>query len=143
MAKTILLAEDSPEAATLFKLVLERNSVDNPVIVVSGGHQTIAYLDGQDKYANRTAFPMPEVLFLDLRMPDLDGYEVLEWLKRHPEIRKDLLIIVLSEDVRADSIRRAYDLGANSFLTKPLRSRDVRNLIQHFAGHWMQSKANP
>jgi CheY-like chemotaxis protein len=140
MAKTILLAEDSPEAATLFKLVLERNSVDNPIVVVTNGHDTIAYLAGQGKYADRIVFPMPEVLFLDLRMPELDGYEVLEWLKGNPSIRKELLIIVLSDDVRADSIRRAYDLGANSFLTKPLRSRDVRNLIQHFAGHWVQPK---
>src|SRR5581483_3888565 len=133
MEKTILLAEDSPEAATLFKLVLERNSVENPVFVVEDGHETVAYLDGQAQYGDRARFPLPEVLFLDLRMPGRDGYAVLEWLKGQPKIRDGLLVVVLSEDVRADSIRRAYDLGANSFLTKPLRSRDVRNLIQHFA----------
>lgn len=139
MAKAILLAEDSPDDELLFKRVLDRNRVENPVVVVRDGAATIAYLQGTGHFADRTQYPSPEILFLDLRMPGTDGFEVLEWLSKTPEVKKNLLIIVLTQFGDAGQIRRAYELGAHSFLSKPFKPEDSQNLIEHFATFWTRS----
>lgn len=140
-ARVILLAEDSPESALLFKLVLNKNRVENPVRVVQDGRETIAYLEGQGQYADREAYPMPGILCLDLRMPVLDGFAVLQWLQKHPALKLGLLTVVLSEDI--NGLGKAYAMGADSFLPKPFCSQDVANLIRYFEGYWVQSdKAN-
>lgn len=141
ISKVILLAEDSQDDEWLFKLVLERSQIEQPVMVVRHGGEAIAYLEGKDEFADRGKYPLPGILFLDLKMPVIDGFEVLEWLRRHPAVRKDLLVIVLTQFGDARQLRRAYDLGANTFLHKPFTVEDMKNLMRHFDGHWMQSHA--
>jgi CheY-like chemotaxis protein len=139
MAKAILLAEDSPDDEQLFKIVLKKNWVDNPVIVVRDGAEAIAYLDGKGEFADRSKHPLPDILFLDLKMPGVDGFAVLEWLREQPAVKKGLLVIVLTQFGDHNQIRKAYALGATSFLPKPFTGEDLENLIRHFNGRWIRA----
>jgi len=141
MAKAVLLAEDSRDDELLFKRVLKKTGVENPVMVVRDGREAILYLEGKGEYADRRKYPLPEILFLDLKLPIADGFAVLEWLKDQPGLKNGLLIIVLSHFGDANEIRRAYALGASSFLVKPFTLADWENLVKHFDGHWIRSDA--
>lgn len=139
MANSILLVEDSPDDELLFRLTLQRNRVQNPVSVLRDGAAAIAYLEGRGAFSDRAQFPMPGILCVDLKMPGMDGFGVLEWLRQNPAIRSKLLVIVLSNIADATEIRRAYDLGANSFLAKPFTEEESNNLIRHFSEYWQRS----
>jgi len=131
----ILLAEDSEEAELLFMNALQNSGIRNPVIVVTDGRQVIAYLNGELQYADRSRFPLPRILMLDLAMPKLDGWQVLQWVRARPEFA-DLLVVVLTNSLRADDLQRAYRMGANSFLGKPCTSAELLNLQQAYPAHW-------
>ncbi len=139
MAKAILLAEDSPDDELLFKHVMKGNRVENPVMVVRDGVEAIAYLGGEGVFADRQKHPLPRILFLDVKMPRVDGFAVLEWLQQRPDIRENLLVVVLTQFGDAGQIKRAYSLGANTFLPKPFNKEDLENLIRHFGGNWVVS----
>src|ERR1700722_17921017 len=139
MSKTILLAEDSPDDELLFKLVMKKAGVENPVVVVRDGQEAIAYLREGSASANYHESARPEIVCLDLKMPRVNGFEVLAWLRDNPLVRSGLLVVVLSHFGDTKDIRRAYALGANSFLTKPFTEGDLENLIEHFAGYWTRS----
>jgi len=140
MAKTILLAEDSPDDVILFLEVMRRSGLRNPVIVVHDGAEAIAYLKGNGKFADRNQYPLPAILMLDLRMPRMDGFHVLEWIHTQPRLH-EMLVVVLSHYGETEDIRRAYALGAHSFLTKPFTHNDLLNLAGHFDGNWERSSA--
>jgi len=131
----ILLAEDSEEDELLFMNALRNSGIRNPVIVVTDGRQVIAYLNGELQYADRSRFPLPRILMLDLAMPKLDGWQVLQWVRARPEFA-DLLVVVLTNSLRADDLQRAYRMGANSFLGKPCTSAELLNLQQAYPAHW-------
>jgi CheY-like chemotaxis protein len=135
MANAILLAEDSSDDVTLFLDVLRRSGLRNPVIVVHDGVDAIRYLKGEGKFADRDEYPLPSILMLDLRMPRMDGFHVLEWIdsQTHP---MDLLVVVLSNYGETSDINRAYALGAHSFLVKPFTQKDLTDLANYFDGRW-------
>jgi CheY-like chemotaxis protein len=136
VSSQILLVEDAHDDELLFKAVMQKAGVENPVAVVRGGADAIAYLEGRSHYRDRKKYPYPQILFLDLRMPGVDGFAVLEWLNTQPALRERLLVIVLSHLAEAREIRRAYELGADSFLPKPFAREDWASLIHHFEGYW-------
>ncbi|HZV34467.1 MAG TPA: response regulator [Verrucomicrobiae bacterium] len=133
--KVILLAEDFDDDAKIIQVVLSQAGVENPVFVVSDGREVIAYLRGEGKYANRKKFPVPSVLLLDLKMPKCDGFDVLEWCKKQPQLG-DMLVVVLTGNRELSSVKRAYELGAHSFLVKPCQTQDIVHLTQSFRGYW-------
>src|SRR5438128_2710095 len=131
MAKAILLAEDLEDDAAFLRRVLEKAGVANPIVIVRDGVEAIAYLKGEGEFSDRQKFPIPGILFLDLKMPGKGGFEVLEWLKHQPEW-KDLLIVVVSGYDELREIKRAYALGAHTFLVKPCKQEDIANLVKSF-----------
>jgi CheY-like chemotaxis protein len=135
MANTILLAEDSPDDVTLFLDVLRKSGLRNPVIVVHDGVEAIHYLKGEGKFADRDQYPLPSILMLDLRMPRLDGFHVLEWMYSQTHLT-DVLVVVLSHYGETSDINRAYALGAHSFLVKPFTQKDLTDLANYFDGRW-------
>lgn len=143
MAKAALLAEDSYDDEILFRHVLKKAGVENHLRVVRDGQEAIAYLQGAGGFGDREQHPVPEVLFLDLRMPVTNGFEVLKWLRTQPAIQEKLLVVVLTSFGDTSSIRNAYALGAHSFLHKPLKVEDVENLISHFKGYWVRGNLPP
>ena len=115
---TILLVEDDESSAMLMSTVFARAGFAPPLQLASDGVEAIAYLSGEGVYADRTKFPLPTVMLLDLNMPRKNGFEVLEWIRRQPGL-KPLHVYVLSASSLDEDIRRCYNLGANSYLVKP------------------------
>lgn len=114
----VLLVDDSADDTLLMRTAFERAGFVQPLRFVSNGEEAIAYLRGDGPYHDRRLFPLPTTLLLDLNMPRKNGFEVLEWLRQQPGLRR-LRVYILSASSRAQDIERAYDLGANSYLVKP------------------------
>lgn len=131
----ILIADDFRDDVDLFKIALQQAGVLNPVYVVKDGDEVINYLQGRGAFADRMCFPLPGVLFLDLKMPHVGGFGVLEWLKENPQF-DDILVVVLSGAGEAREINRAYQLGADTFIVKPFRREDIESLVKNHGEHW-------
>src|SRR5579872_6356398 len=129
---TILIAEDEEVDVYLVKVLLRQCGVLNPLRVVMDGAQAICYLRGESIYADRFLYPLPVLFLLDLRMPRIDGLEVLRWLRTQP--KPDFPIVVLTVFNDLGILNQAYQLGAQSFLSKPLRKEDFLSLVKGFKG---------
>ena len=131
----ILIAEDS-EADVFFLLrVMNQAGVRNPICLVRSGPETLAFLQGTGPYADRAKYPPPGIVFLDLKMPQIDGFEILRWRKTQPHLEHTLMVAVSSYDGIYE-INLAYESGADTFLSKPLAAEDVLNLINGFQDYW-------
>ncbi|HXS68697.1 MAG TPA: response regulator [Candidatus Polarisedimenticolia bacterium] len=135
MSKTILIADDDENDALALRKALSQAGVKNPVAIVGDGKQVIAYYKGAEAYADRAKYPIPGILLLDLKMPQLGGLEVLEWLHATQQT-KDILIVILSGYSELENIRRGYALGARSFLPKPCHADDIQGLIRAYPNYW-------
>jgi CheY-like chemotaxis protein len=114
-----VLADDSEDDGLLLELAFERLDHFRLVRRAMDGRQTIAYLRGEGEFSDRNKNPLPQLLFLDLRMPRGDGFDVLRWLRG--QSFSQLLVVVLSGSAYEADRRRALRMGAHYFLTKPLR----------------------
>src|SRR5262245_8793713 len=114
----ILLVEDREDDILLVQRSLMRARVINPLFVVRSGEEAISYLRGEGRYTNRAEYPVPDLVLLDLKMPGLDGFDVLRWTRSQAAF-KALRIIVLTSSEDVYDVDKAYQLGANSFLVKP------------------------
>ncbi len=114
----VLLVDDSTNDALLMRTVFERAGFAHPLHFARNGDDAVAYLRGDGRYGNRRLFPLPTTILLDLNMPGRNGFEVLDWIRHQPHLRR-LRVYVLSASSRTEDIERAYDLGANSYLVKP------------------------
>jgi CheY-like chemotaxis protein len=132
----ILLAEDNADHVLLIQRAFRMSGLVNPLHVVNDGAQAIAYLKGEGEYANRAEYPLPCLLLLDLKMPNKNGFEVLEWIRSEPAFAA-LRVVVLTTSGESQDINRAYQLGANSFLTKPVDFRDFVQLTSAIKGYWL------
>jgi len=141
-ADLILIAEDNEDHVLLLRRALQRGAVLNPVFVVNDGEETIAYLKGDGKYADRYEYPLPALLLLDLKMPKKNGFEVLEWIRQQPGLRR-LRVVVLTTSDAPEDIDRAYELGANAFMVKPLEKRQFLDLTDAIKGYWLWMSAAP
>jgi len=135
--KNILLAEDSPDDVFLIRSAFKKSGFQDPIYVVSNGDEVVQYLKGDGAYADRKRFPVPHLLFLDLNMPRLNGFEVLSWIRARQEWMC-LPVIVLTTSFYGPEIKRAYDLGANSFLTKPLDFSQMMASLKEVGEHWLR-----
>ena len=116
--QTVLLVDDSEDDIMLMKHAFQAAQFKPSVQTVSNGEEALAYLKGEDAFANREEFPLPTVMLLDLNMPRVTGFDVLAWVRTQPLLRR-LTIIVFSASARAEDVERAYELGVSSYLVKP------------------------
>jgi CheY-like chemotaxis protein len=114
-----VLADDSEDDALLLELAFQRLEHFRLVRRAMDGRQTIAYLRGEGEFSDRSKHPLPQLLFLDLRMPRGDGFDVLRWMRS--QSFSQLLIVVFSGSAYEADRRKALRMGAHYFLTKPLR----------------------
>lgn len=135
MEKPILIVDDSDDDARLLALELKRAGVLNPIVTVNSGFEAIYHLGGAKAFAKEAEHPIPSVMFLDLKMPRVDGYDVLDWVRKQPQL-ESILVVVLSGAREVFDINKAYRFGANSFLTKPFTEGDLINLQKGFPGPW-------
>jgi len=135
MASTILMVEDSSDDAELLKALMRASGINNPLWCVASAGEAIAYLEGKLPFSDRTRFPLPRIVLLDLKMPGTDGFELLSWIRKRPELSA-ILVVVISALDDWQSIRRAYELGAQSFLPKPCKADDLAGLVRGFPAFW-------
>ena len=138
----ILLAEDREDDIHLVRRAFKMAFLTNPLQVVRDGEECIAYLSGTDKYSNRAEYPLPALLLLDLKMPRRNGFEVLEWIRLHPGLRR-LRVVVLTTSSSLHDVNRAYQLGANSFLVKPTDFESVVRLVSLLKDYWVKMDKVP
>lgn len=132
----VLLVDDSVNDAKLMRAVFERAGFVEPLRSAQSADAAIAYLRGDGAYGDRAQFPLPTALLLDLNMPGKNGFEVLEWLREQPALRR-LRVFILSASSRPQDIERAYDLGANSYLVKPRNLDGLMHLATSLVG-WLK-----
>jgi CheY-like chemotaxis protein len=138
----ILLAEDEEDDVLLIKRAFSQAKIPNPLHVVWNGQEAIAYLAGAGKYSNRAEYPLPDLLLLDLKMPRVNGFEVLEWVRQQPGLAS-LRVLVLTSSQDLHDVNRAYQLGANSFLVKPMDFQDVIQLSTLIQEFWLKASKTP
>jgi CheY-like chemotaxis protein len=131
-----LLVEDSDNDAILIRRAFHKGNIVNPLQVVSSGEQAVAYLNGEGAFANRAEYPLPDLVLLDLKMPGIDGFEVLRWIRQQPTL-KALRVVVLTSSDRIQDVNLAYQLGANSFLVKPVDFERFVEISQALKGYWI------
>ena len=141
MNESILIVDDNPDDAALIKRAVLSLHPKSTVRWLSGANELKVWLEGEGEFADREKFPYPCLILLDLRMPEMNGLELLEWLKDQPKHSKIPVIAVSSFD-RQREIRKSYQLGAKTFLSKPISAEELRTAIRSlklpvdFAERW-------
>ncbi len=138
----ILLAEDEEDYVLLIRRAFSQAKIPNPLHVVWNGQEAIAYLKGEGKYSNREEYPLPELFLLDLKMPRVNGFEVLQWLRAQPGLAPMRVLVLTSSDAIRD-VNEAYKLGANSFLVKPIDFQDFTQLSRLIQDFWLKASKAP
>ena len=138
----ILVAEDDDDYVVLIKQVFARAHIPNPIHVVWNGEEAISYLKGEGKYSNREEYPLPDIFLLDLKMPRVNGMEVLKWVRQQPSLASLRVLVLTSSDQLRD-VNDAYQLGANSYLVKPLDFHDFTHLSRLIADFWFKASRTP
>lgn len=134
-ALTVLLAEDNPDEALLMQRAFKQCGLQRPPQVVHDGLEAIAYLSGHGAFADRIVHPYPNIVILDLKMPRATGFDVLAWLKDHPDmVVIPTLVWSASSDVR--DVKRAYCLGANGYLCKPVDFQEFKAMVVDIFRFW-------
>jgi CheY-like chemotaxis protein len=119
------------------KRALKGARVVNPLLVVEDGQQAVDYLGGAGKFADREQYPLPAVVFLDLKLPLLSGHDVLAWIRRQREL-ESLVVIVLTSSNEPSDLNRCYALGANSYVVKPPTPEQLEELAKAFKWYWLE-----
>ena len=129
--RTILIAEDEDDEAFLLERALKKAAISNPVLRVKNGDEVIEYLSGSGCYGDRSQYPMPIIVLLDLNMPKKSGFEVLEWIRQQASL-KALAVDVFSGSSRNEDIEKALRLGANLYLKKPITINELDELLRGY-----------
>jgi two-component system response regulator len=140
-AKTILLVEDNPDDVTLTLRALQKNNLGNDVVVARDGVEALEYLFGTGRYNGRDP-SLPQVLLLDLKLPKLDGLEVLRRLRADERTRLLPVVILTSSDEERD-IASGYGLGANSYVRKPVDFVAFTKAVNRLGLYWLVLNQSP
>jgi CheY-like chemotaxis protein len=134
----ILAAEDEENDAMLLQRAFRKNNILNPIHWVKDGMQAVAYLQGEGEYADRSRFPFPSVIMLDLKMPRMGGLEVLEWMRDNLDYQV-IPTIVMSSSQEEPDIQKAYALGANTYMLKPPDFDTLVTMVKITHDYWTMS----
>jgi CheY-like chemotaxis protein len=138
----MLLVDDSPDDVLLIRLALARAGITHSLIVVPDGEKALQYLKGETPYADHVAFPLPQLVLLDLAMPRMGGFEVLDWIRHQPQLRQMPVIVLTGSSLLADA-RRAYQMGASSFITKPADLTGLTLALREMTDFWLRRSRLP
>jgi CheY-like chemotaxis protein len=132
----VLYVEDEENDQFFMRIAFQRQGIEPALRMVSNGQAAIHYLSGAGAYADRSQHPPPALVLLDLNLPEVSGFEVLQWIRAHPD-HQDLPVIVLSSSPREDDQARVKALGANEFWQKPRSGLLFGHLIQGLREKWL------
>lgn len=138
----ILVVEDNPDDVLLLQRAFRKANLINPVHVVADGQAALDYLGGAPPYNDRNRYPIPALVLLDLKLPKRTGHEVLQWIREQPGLRR-LPVAVLTTSRESPDINRAYDLGANSYLAKPVDFDALIEMVKALQLYWMILNERP
>jgi len=141
-SETILLVEDEEADVMLMKLAFADAGLAGAAQIVSDGREALRYLRGEGKYADRQKFSLPRLVLLDLRLPYVPGLEVLKAIRADTQLCR-LVVVVLTSSALEQDVKRAYDLGANSFLSKPCLGSDRQKMVNLLREYWMDRNIAP
>jgi CheY-like chemotaxis protein len=136
---TVLHVDDDPNDTALLEAARRKAEIEFRLENVSDGDQAMAYINGAGPYANRARHPWPTLVLLDLKMPRATGFEILRWIRSHPDC-KELPVVVLSGSELQEDIRQAYSMGANSYLVKPLGFEALVELVRNITSAWLAGR---
>ena len=134
--RVILLVEDNPRDEELTLRALKKSNILNPIVVAHDGVEALDYLFARGAYANRPAGALPQVVLLDLKLPKLDGLDVLKTL-RLDERTKLLPVVILTSSVEEQDLIRSYSLGANSYVRKPVDLVQFIEAVRQLGLYWL------
>ncbi len=136
------MVEDSPTFVSIVRDALARLDAGLSIETVSDGQAALNYLAGVPPYSDRTRFPKPDLILLDIDLPGINGFHVLEWVRTEPFLRLTPVVILAISSYSAD-IKQAYALGANSFITKPQTMDQLQRELKVALDYWLYKKAVP
>jgi two-component system response regulator len=134
--KMILLVEDNPDDEALTLRALKKNNIKNEVVVVHDGAEALDWLFARGSHAGRDASVLPQVVLLDLNLPKVSGLEVLEALRSDPRTKR-LPVVLLTSSKEEQDVIAGYDLGANSYVRKPVDFAAFTEAMRHLGMYWL------
>ena len=132
----ILLVEDNPSDVKLAMRAFEKNNLANKVQVLRDGEEALEYLFGTGRYAGKTDCVRPKVILLDLKLPIIDGHEVLKRIKSDPQTRMIPVVVMTSSNYEKDMVE-SYQLGVNSYVQKPVDFEQFIEAVRHLGLYWL------
>jgi CheY-like chemotaxis protein len=139
MAKTtVLYVEDEENDILFMKLAFKQVGLELVLQPVVDGQKAIAYLAGEGGYADRGRYPLPALILLDLNLPLISGFEVLEWLRKQPELAW-VPVVIFSSSGRPEDREKAHELGANDYVLKPASGMQFSEIVRTFHQRWIAS----
>ena len=139
---TVLLVEDDENDRLLIERAFDKGRIANPIRSVNNGEDAVAYLAGTGPYADRAQNPLPVMMLLDLKLPRKSGLEVLAWVREQTGLKR-LPVVVLTSSRETSDINKAYDLGANSYLVKPVGFENLFELAKSLNVYWLMLNEDP
>jgi CheY-like chemotaxis protein len=138
----ILLVEDNRMDVELTLDAFNEAKLLNTIHVASNGEEALDYLFGRGQYADRNAFPLPNLILLDLKLPGIDGFEVLQQIKS-TSVLKRLPVAILTSSKEEGDRALSYDYGANSYLVKPVSFDGFMDVVRQIEGYWLSLNVGP
>jgi len=132
----VLYAEDEENDAFFLKRAFKQAQISNPVIVVPDGQAAVDYCSGAGLYADRSQYPLPGLLLLDLKMPKKTGMEVLLWLRQQSSV-STLPVVILTSSMQDEDINLAHHNGANGYLVKPSDPDELQVMVRAIQDYWL------
>jgi len=140
--RVVLLVEDDADHVLLLERAFSRAGVRCTLKVVRDGDEAIRYFEGGAPFDDRGRYPMPDLILLDLKLPRRSGFDVLSWI-RGDATAKHLPVVVLTTSEDPGDIERSTDLGANSYVVKPVATEAVLKLVRSLGTYWLQHHRRP
>ena len=137
LRKTILMIEDDPNDVALFRRALQKTSLDTEVVVLEDGESAIQWFKERIGSSAPEKNGWPRLVVLDIKMPRVSGLDVLEWLRRQPVLRR-LPVIAFTSSREKEDIVRAYELGIDSYLVKPVSFDQLKEMVRVMHQYWME-----
>ncbi|MBD2016565.1 response regulator [Microcoleus sp. FACHB-53] len=143
MTQTILLVEDNPADILLIQRAFRQADLSHISLqIVRDGDAAVLYLSGEREYLDRERYPLPMLMLLDLKLPRRSGHEVLEWLRQQPDLKR-LPVIMLTSSREVFDVNQAYELGANSYLVKPIGFAALVEMLKTLNLYWLMLNEPP
>lgn len=142
MSAEILLVEDNPNDAEITIRSLKKHHLANKLVWLKDGVEALNFLKGEGEYEDRDVMDLPKVIFLDLKLPKVDGMEVLEEIRKNDHTKK-IPVVVLTSSKEEQDVVKSYNLGVNSYIVKPVEFENFAKAIAEVGFYWLVTNITP